>query len=274
MLEDVKTKDLSLIKILSASFKIYTMNIKAIAVFTTLVYIPILLLQRFVIVESANSLFAFLGIEEGDDLSSILTYLENVPIELVPNIMHTAFIIGVAYVIMAVVFSPLIESGSTHLMIESIEDRQSSANNMMNTAISNIFKTFITMLLSLACIAIGISLFVLPGIYLAVCFAFATPAVIMTGKWGFGALKESFKVVSGRWFRALALILLSGLLAVMLTMFIQGVSLIILPQNMIVEFIVSLFTGIFLTYFVMVECLWFINKYFVYSKNDKMENRL
>jgi hypothetical protein len=48
-------------------------------------------------------------------------------------------------------------------------------------------------------IAIGFLLFVLPGIYLMVCWSVAIAALMLEGKRGFASLGRSFELVRGRW---------------------------------------------------------------------------
>ena len=295
MFGDIKVKDLSYKEIFNTSFKLYLMNIKALTILTVLVYVPVLLLENFVIAQSIRDLLMLLEVyndSASGDLNSLavmqlllLADIANAPMELITGIMRTTYIILAATVISATVFMPLIASGSTYLALENVESRQGRTDNMMSASLANIFKTFITTILSLACLVmifmlvvpgiylagmIGAILFAMPGIYLMICFTFAVPAVITTGKWGFGALRESFNVVRGRWFRTLALIMLSNAFVfvfMQLISFIRNIVYLFLGHNIIIGSIISIAGSIFLTYFVVVECLWFINKHFMLEEN-------
>jgi len=274
MIDDIKVRELSFKEIFNTSFKIYSANWKAIAIITILVYIPIMLLDRFVISESMGDLQILLGIDATSNYANslinlmliLMAEITNMPIELMDEAVSILYMIFAASMVSVAVFSPLLASGSTYLTNEFVEGRQGTVENMTGVALSNIVKTTATAILSLACISIGMIMFFAPGIYMAICFAFVTPAVIMTGKWGFGALKESFLVVKGRWFKTLAFIMLSNafaLVSMQVFAIIKSIIYLFLPQNFIISIVMGVISSIMLTYFVMVECLWFVNKYLI-----------
>jgi hypothetical protein len=63
---------------------------------------------------------------------------------------------------------------------------------------------FVTLLGAVACL--------LPGIYLAVAFTVAVPVLLSEGLTGRGALGRSRRLIKGRWWRVLGLIVLGGIL--------------------------------------------------------------
>jgi len=272
MLYDIKNIDLTIKETFNIGFKLYRMNIKAIIVLAILVYIPVMLLDRLVTVPSIQDLLLLLGIDSEGYYAGLMAVLQimlvtdinNLPIEIMGDFSRITFIIIASVMAAQAVFMPLLSSGQTYLVNETIEGRDGGADNMMSVIISNILKTSVTVLLSFACVMIGTTLFIVPGVYLAICFAFVTQAVIITGKWGFGALKESFLVVRGKWFKTLIFILFTNIFAMMLLQFVVIIGVFIfsvLPQNIISGIIIGIVGNIVLAYFLMVECLWFVNKY-------------
>jgi hypothetical protein len=59
-------------------------------------------------------------------------------------------------------------------------------------------------------VAIGFILLVIPGIYLAVCFAVAVPVLMSEGETGFAALRRSRQLVSGRWWATFGRLIVAG----------------------------------------------------------------
>jgi hypothetical protein len=59
----------------------------------------------------------------------------------------------------------------------------------------------------------GLLLFVLPGVYLAVAWQLAVPALLFEGLVGSAALRRSRELLRGRWWQALGLFLLLGILS-------------------------------------------------------------
>jgi hypothetical protein len=68
-------------------------------------------------------------------------------------------------------------------------------------------------LFAIAGSALGFLAFILPGIWLAVSWEFAAQAVVVEGCRGTAALRRSFELVRGRWWRVFGIIFLLSLLA-------------------------------------------------------------
>jgi len=270
MPNDIKNKDLSFKDVFIISFKIYSLNIKTVVALAILVYIPIALLSQLVIepqlYDLVFTLEAYVG---GIDMEQLMN-IGALPIELHDSILRSAYILIAAVAISYALFMPIISSGSTLLVQKFTDDMQISSDDTITLALSNILKTFVTVLLSFSLIILGLSLFVLPGIYLSIIFAFAIPAVIVSGKWGFGALRESFSVVRGRWFVVFALIFITSIIAPLLSQIVTAIIItpfvFIVPSPIIINAAGSIISMILTVYFVMVECVWFINKYFLKQK--------
>jgi hypothetical protein len=69
----------------------------------------------------------------------------------------------------------------------------------------------------------GFVLFVVPGIWLYVALAFGTPALLVEGLRGRGALARSMQLVRGRWWRTCGVLLVGFVLSGIITAVVQGV---------------------------------------------------
>ena len=283
MINDLKNKDLSYKDSFNLGFDIYRANFRTIAVLTALVYVPILLIERLIIFESLMDIFVLLGagregITYGDVSMDIVFGLildmdgVNLPAGVfMADIRRSLYIILGALMVSGSLILPLLSSGVTYLLLNSDSEEENTADKVLNTAVSNIGKTFITTLLASAFISMGLMLFILPGIYLYVAYAFIIPAIIVTGKWGFGALKESLLSVKGRWFRTLLFLVLVNVFSfflMYLASFITEAVRFLLPVGAFTDSILSIAVNIARAYFVLVQCLWFVNKYFTGKRHE------
>ncbi|MDP1847700.1 MAG: glycerophosphoryl diester phosphodiesterase membrane domain-containing protein [Solirubrobacteraceae bacterium] len=75
-------------------------------------------------------------------------------------------------------------------------------------------------------VLLGTLLFILPGIWLYVAWAFALPALLVEGVRGRGALGRSFTLVKGRWWRTLGVLVVGFILAGIVSTLVQGVFLV------------------------------------------------
>jgi len=274
MFSEIKTKEMTFKELFEVGFELFRTNWKAIAILTLLAYIPVILLERLIIEPSLRDLVMLFGAGDAFEATNIMmvtqimleTNVDAMPIEVVSAILRTSYTMLAATLISSIVFVPLLHSGQTYLVKETAGDRQVTGEDMINITIASIFKTAVTALVAFSCLMLGFMLFIVPGVYMAIVFAFAIPAVIVTGEFGFGALKESFLVVRGRFFKTLIFLVIVNVISFVLVNITAIIGIIIfsfLPGNIIFSAIVSLISNFVLAYFVMVECLWFVNKYFV-----------
>ncbi|HEV2775234.1 MAG TPA: glycerophosphoryl diester phosphodiesterase membrane domain-containing protein [Solirubrobacteraceae bacterium] len=80
--------------------------------------------------------------------------------------------------------------------------------------------------LYLAGVMVGAIAFLLPGIWLYIAWAFALPALLIEGLRGPEALRRSYGLVQGRWWRTFSVIALGFLLAIVISTLARGVFLI------------------------------------------------
>ena len=274
MLNMIKLTDLSYKDTFNTGFEIYRANFKAMAILTVMVQIPLIILER-IAVASLIDFLAILGFDNiGNGYIRSNTALEafiaadipNISGAYLPALNHVFFIVMGVIIVSMAVLSPLILSGGTYITKNTAHGNKSEPPDILSSVVSNIGKTTITALIALVCIGIGFFFFVIPGIFMLIGFYFAVPAVIVTGKWGIGAISESLKIVQGRWLKTTFFIILTMLFRFLVmylsTIFIDIVYA-ILPYNIISDSVFIILRSILLSYFVVVECLWFVNKHFV-----------
>jgi hypothetical protein len=75
-------------------------------------------------------------------------------------------------------------------------------------------------------VLLGLVLFVLPGVWIYVAWAFATPVLLVEGLRGPAALGRSFRLVKGRWWRTFGVLLVGFILAAIISTIVQAVFLI------------------------------------------------
>ena len=75
-------------------------------------------------------------------------------------------------------------------------------------------------------LVLGFLLLILPGIWLYVAWAFATPALLVEGLRGRKALGRSFGLVKGRWWRTFGVLTVGFILAAIISTVVQGVFLV------------------------------------------------
>jgi hypothetical protein len=75
-------------------------------------------------------------------------------------------------------------------------------------------------------ILLGTAFFIAPGIWLYVAWAFAMPALLVEGLRGRKALRRSFELVQGRWWRTFGIIAVGFILAGIISTVVKGVFLI------------------------------------------------
>ena len=80
--------------------------------------------------------------------------------------------------------------------------------------------------LYLAGVMLGAIAFLLPGIWLYVAWAFALPALLIEGLRGPEALRRSYSLVRGRWWRTFTVVAIGFLLAIVISTLTRGVFLI------------------------------------------------
>jgi hypothetical protein len=100
------------------------------------------------------------------------------------------------------VLTPLINAMMALMLLELSEGRQPAPLQAIQRGLDVFAPTLVAVVLWAAAVVAG-SLLILPAIYFLITWYFATQAVAIEGRRGFGALMRSGELVSGSWFRVL-----------------------------------------------------------------------
>ena len=96
---------------------------------------------------------------------------------------------------------------------DQIEKGASKLGASFNFAISKLPSLLIAQLVAGILIAIGLVLFIVPGIIIAIMFSLIIPAIIVEQRGAFESLGRSRRLVSNRWLKTFALLLVLGIIA-------------------------------------------------------------
>jgi hypothetical protein len=107
------------------------------------------------------------------------------------------------------VVAPLVTAICIYALRHVAEGRAPRAGESIVAGFEAFAPIFLAVLLMAAGIALGLLLFVIPGVYVAVRWFFVPQAVVLEGARGAEALAASYRTVEGSWWRTFALVILA-----------------------------------------------------------------
>jgi hypothetical protein len=108
------------------------------------------------------------------------------------------------------VLSPLINATHAQLLLDLGEGRAPDPRRLIQRGLDVFAPALLAVALYWAAVFAG-ALLIFPGIYVYVLWYLTTQAVVIEGRRGFGALQRSGELVSGHWFRVLAVVVVINL---------------------------------------------------------------
>lgn len=126
-----------------------------------------------------------------------------------PPLAETLLPTLVSYLVVA----PLLNAICINVLRSLADGGKPSARRAIVEGFEAFAPIFFAVLLAAVGIALGLLLFVLPGVYVAVRWFFVPQAVVIEGKRGPGALVRSMEVTEGFWWRTFGIVLLANLAA-------------------------------------------------------------
>jgi hypothetical protein len=251
MLSIFKEKDLSYKEMFNSTFGVFLRLIKPISLFAMIMFIPM------------ESLFYFTG-------------FDNIMINFVlghsPLSPYTiALVCGVTAVMYVIVF-PLLTAGLMGILYNTTDEKPGALKDALTGAFSRIHKIIPTMLIYYIPVLLGMVL-IFPGIYYLIIYAFSLQAMVVTGRWGLGALRESFFIMRGRFLKTAGFLLITFMFyqaSNFIVSQVLGAVLSFVPPNDILNLIIDFAFWIFQCYFIMVTCVWYINKRNITPNNIDM----
>lgn len=118
-----------------------------------------------------------------------------------------------AYSLASIVISAPLTAGYFLFHLETLRDKpriESLFEGFRSCWVQSVLGSLVSTLL----IGVGLLLLILPGIYLAICYAFTLPLIIDRKMNFWEAMELSRKTVHAQWFAALALVLISGVVMI------------------------------------------------------------
>jgi len=95
---------------------------------------------------------------------------------------------------------------------DQIEKGTSNLGISFNYAISKLPPLLLAQFVAGILLLVGMLLFILPGLIIAVMFSLIAPTIIIEQKGAFGSLERSRKLVSKRWLKTFALLIILGII--------------------------------------------------------------
>jgi hypothetical protein len=134
-----------------------------------------------------------------------------------PTWAETSIAAAVAFLVVA----PLITAICVHALRSVAAGGSPGAREAIVNGFESFAPIFFAVLLAAAGIALGLLLFVVPGVYLFVRWYFVPQAVVLEGARNAAALRASTRLVAGAWWRTFGLVLLVNVL-IALAIFVLG----------------------------------------------------
>jgi hypothetical protein len=117
-----------------------------------------------------------------------------------------------AIVVLSLLGVQLATGAVFHLLLDSYLGRTDEVGESFALAWERIWSLIWLAILYAVLLAVGFVLLIIPGIWLVVAMSVAVPALMFEGVRGFGAIRRSMGLVSGRWWATLGRILLALIL--------------------------------------------------------------
>jgi len=106
---------------------------------------------------------------------------------------------------------------------DNIEKGEANLSASFNFALSKLILLLIAQLIFGVLLVIGLLLFIIPGIIIAIMFSLIVPSIIIEQKGVFESLGRSKKLVSNRWLKTFALLVILGIISLV----VGGVALVL-----------------------------------------------
>ncbi len=116
---------------------------------------------------------------------------------------------GVSYLVVA----PLIVAATIHVLQRLAEGERPHAGRSIQAALDVFARVFVAVLFASLVISAGLIVLILPGLYLAVRLFYVAQSVVIDDARGAEALRGSWRISKGFWWRTLGVIVLANVIA-------------------------------------------------------------
>jgi hypothetical protein len=111
------------------------------------------------------------------------------------------------------IVSPLVTAMVVHALLAMADGHKPRAGAAIVSGLEAFRPMFVAVLIAAAGVVLGLFLFILPGIWLFVRWAFVPQAVVLDGRRGVASLQRSAELVTGSWWRVFGIALFTGIAA-------------------------------------------------------------
>jgi hypothetical protein len=175
---------------------------------------PAVFAIAFAVVLPVQLIVSGIGLEE---LTSGYRETDSTAERLIPTV--------VSYLVVA----PLMVAATIHLLNRLAAGERPHAGAAIQSGLDVFAPTFLAVLLAGLGIALGLTLLILPGVYVAVRWYFVAQSVVIDNARSTEALRASWRLTNGFWLRTFGVILLANLAAFL------PASLLVLPLQALAE---------------------------------------
>jgi hypothetical protein len=175
-------------ELLNDAVRIYFANFGTVFAIAAAIVVPVQLIVSGV------------GLEE---LTSGYRETSNTAEQLIP--------VGVSFLVVA----PLIAAAMIGVLRDLANGERAQFRRSLQLGLDAFTPVFIAVLIAGAGIALGLLLFIIPGIYVAVRWLFVPQAVVVDNARGANALRTSWALTQGFWWRTFLVVLLANLIALL-----------------------------------------------------------
>lgn len=225
MSHGIQKTEYSILEIFSVSWKYFSENVALILGSMLVVSVPV------------NLILVFLG--SGDFAIKTVTFF--------------------TWIALALSFCYLIAFNTIMILVrDRVHGKKISIKKALVLGLKKWPYTFLTSLI------VGIILFclyfafIIPGIIMSIFWVFAISAVVLNDKIAFDAMKYSFNLVHGRWWKTFAYLIVIGIVAWLISFSIAGIGG-LFPDLFIVRVLVNILLDLALAYFVVLSTILFLN---------------
>ncbi len=168
-----------------------------------------------------------------------------------------------------VIFEPLASAGISYICDGFVREQELSPAGFLDSTLLIWKKLILNAFLYVVFISIGSALFLIPGLICLVSFYFFATATVLTGKCGIPALKESARVLKGKFFKAvlvLIFVMSCSFLTSEVFSFFEMKTPGVLSQAL--NFIIGITANIAVTFFSVLAVIWYLNVYYFKQPNN------
>jgi Uncharacterised protein family (UPF0259) len=127
----------------------------------------------------------------------------------------TAATLLIPWVVSVLVVAPLIAAAAIAVLQALSNGARPRFRQSIQLALDAFPPLFLAVLLASLAVALGLAMLIVPGIYIAVRLLFAPQSVVIDGARGLDALRASWKLTRGFWWRTFGVVFLANLVAIL-----------------------------------------------------------